>query len=157
MFDVEQKKQFRDEKCNITKMLDTKAASVPYGSQILNPLQSQEEFDEILNTQNWAITQTSESNVLFFDLDHNDYNKNLDRFFNRRRDKYTGKSNLVHSKHGFLKVVDADHTWCVEFARRYHNKMGIEIYAENHWGIYGGAYINNHNEDDPRFFEKICC
>lgn len=156
MIDVEQKKQFRDEKCNIAKMLDTKAANIPYGSHILGLLQPQEEFDEILNAGNWAITQTIQSSILFFDLDHNEYDQKLDKFFNRRRDKYIEKSKHVNSKHGFLKVIDADHNWCVEFAKRYHNKRGIEIYAENHWGIFGGSYYNNHNEDDPKRKTSWC-
>jgi len=136
--DKDLKEVFRAEKCNIVKMSKAKAANILPGTKILQPLQSQEEFDKLLDEKNWAVTQTLESNIIFVDLDTNNYNKKLDRFFNRRRDKYVKKSELVHSKHGFLKVTDADHSWCVEFVKRYHLKSGLERYAEKHWGIFAG-------------------
>ncbi len=104
MIDVELKKQFRDEKCNIVEMTKNKIAVVPKGSKILNPLQSQEEFNELLSAENWGITQTLESNIIFIDLDSNEYHKGFDKFFNRRRDKYVNHSEFIKSKHGFLAL-----------------------------------------------------
>lgn len=147
--DLEIKQKFRDEFCNFVEMNKSKEALVPSGSKTLRPLQSEEEFNKILNTENWAITQTEKSNILFFDLDKNEYDLKLKKFFNRRRDKYINNGELINSKHGFLKVIDADHNWCVKFADRYHLKSGIEIYAEKQWGIFAGKYYNLKNKDDP--------
>ena len=144
------KQRFRDEKCNIIEMGKSKNALVPKGYDILQPLQSIDDFNKVVDSENWAITQTDESNIIFVDLDHNKPNQKLTRFFNRRRDKYVNHSEVVNSKHGFLKVTDADHEWCVEFARKYHLKSGIEIYAEKHWGIFAGKYFNSKNLDDPQ-------
>jgi len=153
LIDEELKRKFRSEKINIVEMSQSKAAIIPKDTKILQPLQSDEEFEKLLHVKNWGITQTIESSVLFFDSDPkdvNDFNKKFSSFFNRRRDKYIKNSLQVNSQHGFLKVTDADHDWCVEFARKYHLKSGIEIYAENHWGIFAGTYYNEKNTDDPK-------
>ena len=131
-------------------MTKGKAALIQKGSKVLTSLQSEEEFQKLLKVENWAITQTLESNIIFVDLDQNDHDKNLDQFFNRRRDKYVNHSEHVRSKHGFLKVVDADHNWCNEFAKKYHIKSGLEIYSKGHWGIFAGTYYNSKNIDDPK-------
>lgn len=150
MFDEELKKKFRDENCNIVEMSKEKIANIPKGTKILQSLQNDEEFEKLLNVENWAVTQTTQSNILFFDLDSNVYDKNLDKFFNRRRDKYIKNSEHVNSKHGFIKVINADHQWCVEFTKRYNNSSGIEIYAESHWVIFAGAYYNDKNTGNPK-------
>ena len=144
------KLKFREEKCNIVEMTKDKVACIPTGTKILQPLQSDEDFERLADTPNWAVTQTVDSNILFFDLDLNEYDKLLNQFFNRIRDKYINHSEHIHSKHGFLKVVDATHEWCVDFARKYNNMCGIEIYAEKHWVIFGGNYHNDKNLDDPK-------
>lgn len=148
--DVSIKQMFRDENCNVIAMGKSKNAIVPKGYEILQPLQSLEEFGKVADSENWAITQTNDSNIIFVDLDHNNPDPKLNNFFNRRRDKYINQSERINSKHGFLKVTDADHDWCVEFARKYHLKSGIEIYAEKHWGIFAGSYYNGKNLDDPK-------
>lgn len=127
-----------------------KRANVQKGSSVLRPLQSDEEFNKVTTAQNWAVTQTDESNILIFDCDTNNLNPKLKKFFNRRRDKYINHSELINSKHGFLKVIDADHEWCKLFAERYHLKSGIEIYAEKHFVVFAGSYYNTKNLDDPK-------
>lgn len=153
MFDVEVKRKFRAENLNICSMTKEKIANIPKGTKILQPLQSDEEFEKLLNVENWAVTQTIQSNILFFDSDPkdaNDFNGKLSPFFNRRRDKYIKNSIQVNSQHGFIKVNNADHNWCIEFTKKYHLKSGIEVYAENHWMIFAGIYYNEHNLDDPK-------
>jgi len=150
MSHIQDKKKFRQEKCNIVEMTPEKKAILPKGSVILSPLQSQEEFDKLLECDRWAVTQTIKSNVLFFDSDTGKLDYALEKFFNRRRDKYTDNNKCIHSMHGFLKVVDANHMWCVEFAKRYHNHIGIEIFAQKHWLNFAGAYYNEKNIDSTR-------
>ena len=150
MFDVELKLQFRLNNCNIVEMTKDKVAIISKGTKVLKELQSDEEFEKLLNVKNWAVTQTLQSEILLFDLDSNNYNKGLDKCFNQIRDKYVNKSEHIHSKHGFIKVTNANHQWCVEFAKRYHNSSGIEIYAESHWVIFAGIYYNTKNIDDPK-------
>ncbi len=150
MANPQDKKRFRQEKCNIVEMTPEKRAILPKGSSVLSSLQSPEEFDRLLDCTNWAVTQTEESNVLFFDSDTNQLDQRLNKFFNRRRDKYVDNSKHIHSMHGFLKVVDANHTWCVEFAKRYHNHAGIEIFAQKHWLNFAGTYCNEKNIDQTR-------
>ncbi len=149
-FNSETKALFRSEFCNLVEVSEWKIPLVPKGMSVLHPLQSDEEFEKYLTVKNWGITQTEDSNILFFDLDSNEYDKSLNCFFNRRRDKYVKEEEHIHSKHGFIKVVDATHEWCVEFARKYHNKCGIEIYAEGHWAIYAGTFYNPKNTPDPK-------
>lgn len=148
--DHSQKLRFRQEKCNIVEMFENKAANIPKDSEILGPLQSDEEFEKLLDANNWAVTQTTESNIVFVDLDSNECPKSLQRFFNRRRDKYVKNGERINSKHGFLKITDATHEECVKFAKRFHNKVGIEVYAEKHWMIFAGTYYNPKNIDDPK-------
>lgn len=150
MIDEKLKREFRAEFCNIVKMSKQKIPCIPKGTNVLQPLQSDEEFEKLLDEKNWGVTQTTQSNILLFDLDVNEYDKGQDKFFNRRRDKYVKHSEHVNSKHGFIKITDADHQWCVEFTKKYHIKSGIEIYAENHWVIFAGTYYNEHNLDDPK-------
>jgi hypothetical protein len=146
---LSEKQRFRDEFCNIVEMNKSKMANVPKGYKISESFQSEEEFNKVIHCENWAITQTKDSNVVFVDLDHNNPDQKLNKFFNRRRDKYVNHSERINSKHGFLKVTDADHEWCVEFAKKYNLKSGIEIYAEKHWVIFAGTYYNDKNIDDP--------
>ena len=63
------KQRFRDEYCNIVVMDKSKRAKVPIGYEILQPLQSLDEFNKVVNSENWAITQTNDSNIIFVDLD----------------------------------------------------------------------------------------
>ena len=72
MFDEELKKKFHSENCNIVEMSKEKIANIPKGTKILQSLQNDEEFEKLLNVENWAVTQTTQSNILFFDL-HDDF------------------------------------------------------------------------------------
>ncbi|MCJ8306739.1 MAG: hypothetical protein HRU07_06795 [Nitrosopumilus sp.] len=151
--DEKEKRIFRVEKCNIVEMTKDKVAIIPKGDKILKELQSQEEFEKLLHVKNWAVTQTNESSILFFDSDPKnpkDFNEILKPLFNRRRDKYIEHSLQVNSQHGFIEVTDVTHEKCVIFAKMFHSKSGIEIYAESHWMIFGGTYYNNKNIDDPK-------
>ncbi len=147
--DAEIKQTFRKNSWNIVEMTKKKEAIVPKGYTILQSLQTEEDFNKILDKTNWAVTQTVKSNGLIFDLEHNNPDPKLNKLFNRRRDRYEKNSELVNSKHGFCEVIDADHDWCVEFTKKYHKKCGFEMYAEKHWGIFGGSYYNPKNIDEP--------
>jgi putative DNA primase/helicase len=137
--DEELKQQFRDSNCVIVAVAADKRILIPYGTELLTITQSDEEFEKLLPVENWAVIGTNQSNILLFDLDKNDYDQKLNRFFNRSRRSFK-KGEFIFSQHGFIKVTDADHSWCKEFEKKYHNKVGIEIYADNHWVIFAGTY-----------------
>jgi len=146
MVDDNLKQQFRDEGCVIVAVADDKRILIPYGTQLLTITQTDEEFEKLLSVKNWAVIGTPESNILFLDLDKKEYDKKLDQFFNRTRRSFK-EGEWIWSKHGFIKVTDADHSWCKEFEKRYHNKVGIEIYSDNHWVIFAGT-LNSKKESE---------
>jgi len=151
--DEKLKRKFRKESMNIVEVTKDKVALIPKGTKVLRELQSDEEFEKLLSVTNWAVTQTINSNILLFDSDPKyakDFNQKLSPFFNRRRDKYIENSLQVNSQHGFLKIIDATHDECLKFAKKFHNKSGIEIFAESHWVIFAGSYYNNKNLDNPK-------
>ena len=139
MTDDTLKQQFRDSNCVIVAVADDKRILIPYGTELLTITQSELEFNKLLSVENWAVIGTTKSNILLFDLDKKDYDPKLNRFFNRIRRSFK-EGNFIQSHHGFIKITDADHSWCKEFEKRYHNKIGMEIYADNHWVIFAGTY-----------------
>jgi hypothetical protein len=145
--DIEAKQMFRDNLCNIVEMSSKKVANVPKGYKISNELQSQEDFDRLVDCKNWAVSQTKDSQIIFFDLDHNNSNPALNKFLNRNRDKYVNDNEKISSKHGFLKITDATQKWLIDFAEKYHNVSGMEIYAQKHHVIFSGKYDNPKNKD----------
>lgn len=144
--DEESKRLFRKEKCVIVAVADDKRIIIPAGTKLLHIEQTPDEFEKLLSVKNWAVIGTQESNILFFDLDKKNYDTKLNRFFNRSRRSFK-EGEYIQSKHGFIKVTNADHSWCKEFEKRYHNKVGIEIYADNHWVIYAGT-LNSKKDGD---------
>jgi len=155
LYDVKEKERFQDEKCNIVHMNQDKSADVVTGITILQELQSEDEFVKLLQEENWGVTQTVDSNILFFDLDTDKYDHSLDKLFNRSRTKYQGDNEeRVISKHGFVKVIDGDHNWCKQFREKYCKHYNIEVYSEGHWVIFGGSYQNNHNKVNPTRLTK---
>ena len=129
----EAKRQFRSLKCNIAEIKGKKPI-IPKGQKVLRELQSDAEFEKLLEVKNWAVTQTAESKLLWLDIDKG-YTGPLDKFVNRTRQKIVdGKR--IDSKHGFIFVKDATHADLVHFVKKVKTTNFVkehELYAEGHY------------------------
>ena len=135
--DKEEKELFRFHKCNIVKVKGKKPI-VPKGQKILRELQSDAEFEKLLEVKNWAVTQTAESKLLWLDID-TDYTGPLDKCVNRTRQKTEGEKRF-YSKHGFIFVKNASHAELVHFVKKLKTtNFDHELYAENHYLIFANG------------------
>jgi hypothetical protein len=130
--------QFRRERCNIVGFRADKSPIIPKGSKVLRGLQSDREFRGMLGADRWGVTPTASSSIVLVDLDEGDYPR-LAGLFTRSRQTYRG-GKMMTSRHGVLKVTDAPHDWCVEFAGRHHIPGGLELFAESQHMAISGRY-----------------
>lgn len=140
------KRQFRQEFCNIVSFQENKIPLIPKGFKVLRELQSDEEFEELLYTKRWGITQTILSSIILFDLDSKNCDNKFDKILNRSRRSFK-RGEFINSRHGIVKVTNADHNWCVEFVKIYHDAGNLEMFAENQNMIFAGAYHSKKESD----------
>ena len=143
--DVNPKDVFRELGCYIARMDKDKHAKVPRGFSMSPAREPQtlKEFELVKDADRWAILPLKESNLVILDQDSGVIDMQIVRYFNRLRRKYVTMDDSIESRHGFLRVIDANHEWCADFAKRFHKQVqGLEIYAEKHWVIYEGGYSN---------------
>lgn len=132
------KRQLREEFCNIVAFRIDKSPIIPKGYEVLSELQSEEKFEKLLDVDRWGITQTIKSNIILTDLDTKDYNSKFNKIFTRSRRSFKN-GDFINSKHGIIKVTDADHNWCCSFENKYGDS-DIELFAENQHMIIAGEY-----------------
>ena len=145
--DEELKRQFRKEgKCNIVVFFKSKRPDIDSNSHNLRPLQSEEDFEKLLNEPNWGITQTKESTIIICDLDTKNYNPKFNKLFSRSRRSFKNGEFII-SKHGFVLVTNATHEECVAFVKEFHDPSGLEMYAGNQNVIVSGEYDSKKEKD----------
>lgn len=154
MVDDTLKRELREkDKCNIVEFYPDKVPDIVAGTNVLRPLQSEKEFEKLLESENWGITSTIESSIILTDLDTTDYDRKFNKLFTRSRRSYKD-NNYINSKHGILRVTDAQHDWCVKFTKTYHDPGNLELFAEKQNMIVAGTY-NSKKEHELEKDEKM--
>jgi len=152
MYDEIIKRELRDEFCNLVEFRINKSPVIPSGYIVTDKLQSEEKFTKLLDADKWGIATTIQSNIILADLDTDEIDEKFWVLFNRERSSFKdGK--YITSRHGMIKVTDADHDWCLSFAKKY-SSSNLELFVENQHMIVAGEY-NRKKEKQLEDGEKM--
>ena len=143
---------FREAGCYIAEFGSKKNALVEAGFK-LDPFrepQSWADFEQVSQRiltkkekANWGILPLKESLLVMIDIDNKCPTVLVNTPCMNRRKILKNDGGEISSRHIFFQVIDADHSWCRDFAKKWHNHAnGVEIYAEKHWCTVQGSYTN---------------
>ena len=109
--------------------------------------------DHAMASPHWGIRHSLDQrcrNILFLDRDAGGMPEIFLDFMTTKRLKL-GKM----SYHGLVQVSGADLAWCVGFAKKYHQKNGFEVFAQNQTLAMLGDFVMERGGKDTSAWEWV--